>query len=72
MSEITPGYNPEIPDPDDPSHRIGWSLFDYIDRLNSGQIEWEELKEAEQALVRSAFREEGSDGTEGEAVSHGA
>lgn len=53
MSEISPGYNPANPDPDDPSNRDGWALWDYAARLEEGVLDVADLTKRERDLLSS-------------------
>lgn len=51
MSEISAGYDPLMPDPDDPNNRIGWGVDDYLSRLRDGSMEVAELTSTEIQMV---------------------
>lgn len=56
MSEISAGYDPRIPDPDDPDNRVGWLVDDYLSRLRDGSMEVSELTAEEMRMVMPRWK----------------
>ena len=51
MSEISPGYDPKMGDPDNPGNRSGWDVDDFLSRLEDGSMEEQDLTDGEMRRV---------------------
>jgi hypothetical protein len=51
MTEISPGYDPKMGDPDNPGNRSGWDVDDFLSRLEDGSMEEQDLTDGEMRRV---------------------